>query len=310
MAGLLNRKIKYFPTIGRLLTSQYPAKLITLITALTLMASFYAAPGVGAESVPPASVPKISPANATTPDRRVVINIPSRTLWVYQGNKIIRYFPVGVGRPGFMTPIGKYSIISKVIDPGWENPYLAKGKMRLAPGEENPLGTRWMGFYQKAGGEYGMHGTDNPTSVGKYSSHGCVRMKVPDAEALFELIDVGTSVEVVYEPVLIRKKDNMIRVIVYADRFDRGMPTLAQVKAKILKQFPEASVDVEKLQTALQQANERPIDVGALPDEDILQAQIADPIPQINPTNDPLGQLPAKSPVVTIPRQPTPDPKL
>jgi len=220
-----------------------------------------------------APAPKSAPlkTTVTTPDdlpfmnRRIVINIPSRTLWVYQDNAIIRYFPVGVGRPGFMTPVGHYAIISKVVDPGWENPYLPNGKVRLAPGEDNPLGTRWMGFYEKSGGEYGMHGTDNPASVGKFSSHGCVRMKVKDAEALFDLIDLGTPVEVVYQPVLIRTQGSQIRVTVYADRFKRGMPSADQIRTQILKQYPTAKVDFTQLQAAIAIPNERPIPVGSLP---------------------------------------------
>lgn len=198
---------------------------------------------------------------------RLVINIPSRTLWVYAGDKIIRFFPVGVGRVGFSTPMGKFSVIRKVMDPGWENPYLASGEMRLAPGETNPLGTRWIGFYQKAGGEYGMHGTDNPESVGKFSSHGCVRLKVPDAEALFEMVEVGTPVEVVYQPVLVRRHGNQVRVVVYNDRFRRGMPSVSKVKADILKQYPKARVDVAQLQTALRQHAEKPVTVGQIPIE-------------------------------------------
>jgi hypothetical protein len=121
-----------------------------------------------------------------------------------------------------------------------------------------------MGFYQKGGGEYGMHGTDNPSSVGKFSSHGCVRMKVRDAEALFEMVDVGTPVDVVYEPVLIRPQGRDIRIVVYEDRFKKGMPSAAEIQAKIMRQYPGAQVTMEKIQAALRQANERPVVVGTL----------------------------------------------
>lgn len=291
MAFILNRKTNHFPQQGMIAWRGFSGlKAISGVTALTmLLAALCTAPQVSAEpsldgnGVKPAPKTTSSPKQPNTAqqnifmDRKVVINIPSRTLWVYEGSQIIRYFPVGVGRPGFMTPVGKYAIISKVTDPGWENPYMPQGKVRLAPGDNNPLGTRWMGFYQKSGGEYGMHGTDNPASVGKFSSHGCVRMKVKDAEALFDLVDMGTPVEVIYEPVLIRKQANQIRVTVYADKFKRGMPTVDQLKAKILKQYPDAQVDTEKLHEALLQANEHPVSVGALPAEDILQLQVADP---------------------------------
>lgn len=238
-------------------------KLLSLISALTLLATQAAAPGVGAESADKAP----NAHTDTRPETRLVINIPSRTLWVYSGDQIIRYFPVGVGRVGYMTPLGKFSIIRKVIDPGWENPYLPNGRVRLAPGEDNPLGTRWMGFYQNAGGEYGMHGTDNPTSVGKFSSHGCVRLKVPDAEALFELVSVGTPVEVTYQPVLIRRHGNNVRVIVYADRFKRGMPSEDAIRADIIKQYPTVRLDEQKLHSALQIPLERPVEVGVIAPE-------------------------------------------
>ncbi len=248
-------------------------KLLSLISALIVLAAQPAAPGVSAESAD--KTPAASSTTDARPDTRLVINIPSRTLWVYSGDQIVRYFPVGVGRVGYMTPLGKFSIIRKVIDPGWENPYLPNGRVRLAPGEDNPLGTRWMGFYQKAGGEYGMHGTDNPASVGKFSSHGCVRLKVPDAEALFDLITVGTPVEVVYQPVLIRRQGNNVRVIVYADRFKQGMPSVDSVRADIIRQFPDVRLDDKKLRDALQSPLERPVEVGEIAPEPPLEPEPA-----------------------------------
>lgn len=251
------------------------------ILALMLTLGLTGGTGMSAEPVSstpkPASVKKapeaaiISPANVEP--LRIKINIPSRTLWVYEGDRIIRYFPVGVGRVGFPTPTGKFSIIRKVEDPGWENPYLASGKMRLAPGEDNPLGTRWMGFLRDSGGEYGMHGTDNPTSVGKLSSHGCVRLKVPDAETLFEMVDVGTPVEVVYQPVIIRRYADEVRVAVYADRFRRGMPTVEKIRKDILRQFPAAKVDEGKLKAALSQPLEKYISVGVIVAENTVLEQ-------------------------------------
>lgn len=235
--------------------------ILALVLAVALIGNSGAS--AGPVSTPQKAVPT-KPASAIEDETRVVINIPSRTLWVYNGEEIVRFFPVGVGRPGFPTPVGKFSIIRKVLDPGWENPYLSAGKMRLAPGVTNPLGTRWMGFLQDPGGEYGMHGTDNPGSVGKFSSHGCVRLKVPDAEALFEMIDVGTPVEVIYQPVIIRRNGDEVRVAVYADRFKRGMPTVEKVKADIIKQFPKASVNETKLSEALRLPQEKYILVGLI----------------------------------------------
>jgi lipoprotein-anchoring transpeptidase ErfK/SrfK len=67
----------------------------------------------------------------------------------------------------------------------------------VAPGKSNPLGSRWMGLSAKG---YGIHGTNVPTSIGKAASHGCIRMRKQDLEELFEMVTVGTIVELVDEP--------------------------------------------------------------------------------------------------------------
>lgn len=247
------------------------SRISALILTLGLFLGFrVSAEPVSGQPTPPADSGK-APATASTASPtepiHIKINIPSRTLWVYEGDRIIRYFPVGVGRVGFPTPLGRFSIIRKVEDPGWENPYLASGKMRLSPGQNNPLGTRWMGFLRDPGGEYGMHGTDNPASVGKLSSHGCVRLRVPDAEALFELVDVGTPVEVVYQPVVIRRHADEVKVAVYGDPFRKGMPSVEKVKQEIQQQFPNARVDEEKLRAALRTPLEKYVLVGSIAPE-------------------------------------------
>ncbi len=242
------------------------------VSALMLTLGLFLGLSVSAEPVSPKQPQPIdigkAPANpvpeSVSDTIHIKINIPSRTLWVYEGERIIRYFPVGVGRVGFPTPLGRFSIIRKVEDPGWENPYMASGKMRLSPGNTNPLGTRWMGFLRDPGGEYGMHGTDNPASVGKLSSHGCVRLRVPDAEALFELVDVGTPVEVVYQPVVIRRHADEVKVAVYGDPFRKGMPSFEKVKQDIQQQFPNAKVDEEKLEAALRTPQEKYVSVGLI----------------------------------------------
>ncbi len=217
----------------------------------------------------------IKPAMAADKATKIVINIPSRNLWVYEGEKIVKWYPVGVGRSGFITPIGQYKVIRKVVNPVWEHPYKPSGAVRIGVGRNNPLGTRWIGFKQYKGGEYGIHGTDNPGSVGRFSSHGCVRMKVRDAEDLFERVDVGTPVEVVYDVALIRPHGNDIRLVVYPDHFRKGTPTVEEMREKILQQFPEAQLDLQKLAAALKHPAQKPVVVGSVlpPTEGIMATE-------------------------------------
>ncbi len=215
-------------------------------------------------------------ANSPNDGHRIVINIPSRTLWLYQGEEIVKWFPVGVGRPGFSTPVGAFRVTRKILDPGWENPYKPGGASRIAPGPNNPLGTRWIGFHPYKGGEYGIHGTDRPSSVGKFSSHGCVRMKVGDAEVLFDLVDIGTPVEVRYDLVLIRKHDDKIRIATYRDVFNRGRPSVAEIRQRILEQFPGARVDDAGILAALQSPREQYMEVGYVIEDQPVMAASSD----------------------------------
>ncbi|MGE0200315.1 MAG: L,D-transpeptidase [Candidatus Melainabacteria bacterium] len=242
---------------------------ITLATGLILAGGIIPGARVFAEST-------ISSAVVSN-DTRVVIHAPSRTLRVYRHDKLIRTFPVGVGRLGFETPGGIHKVIRKIYQPGWENPYLSNGEMRIKPGGENPLGTRWIGFKEDPKGEYGIHGTDNPASVGKLSSHGCVRMKVPDAEALFDLVEVGTPVEIIYNNVEYNAKGEAVTLTVYPDVFGKGMPPAGTVETLLQMTYPNLTLDETKLKAALAAPTGKPVVVGSWqnPPQPITQAPSA-----------------------------------
>ncbi len=194
---------------------------------------------------------------------RVVIHVPARQLSVLQGEYRIASYPVGVGRPQFPTPAGKFSIIRKIKHPGWENPYLAAGEMRIEAGQDNPLGTRWLGFKATPQGEYGIHGTDTPKSVGQLSSHGCVRMRIKDVEQLYDWVQVGTPVEVRYEPAWLERSGNQLLLTVYPNWFkQQGQLSFESIQRQISKQFPTATLDLAALQHALKNPSAKALLIG------------------------------------------------
>jgi lipoprotein-anchoring transpeptidase ErfK/SrfK len=75
----------------------------------------------------------------------------------------------------------------RLKDPTWYGP-----RQVVAPGARNPLGTRWIGLSKQG---YGIHGTNQPGSIGRAASHGCIRMRKADVEELFEMVSVGDIVE-------------------------------------------------------------------------------------------------------------------
>jgi lipoprotein-anchoring transpeptidase ErfK/SrfK len=140
----------------------------------------------------------VAPAVAATSFAKViVINRSANHLYLYGGTKLVRTFSVATGQAIYPTPRGRWHIVVKWKNPWWYPPVQddwAKGLQPVPPGPSNPLGTRWMGLNAPG---VGIHGTDEPTSIGYSASHGCIRMQVPDAEWLFDHVDVGTTVYIV-----------------------------------------------------------------------------------------------------------------
>ena len=124
----------------------------------------------------------------------IVIRRSSNELFLYNGMHYRRLFGVATGQHQYPTPLGRFSIVVKWKNPTWYPPVQdawARGLKPVPPGPDNPLGTRWMGLDAPG---VGIHGTDEPASIGYSASHGCIRMQVPDAEWLFTKVNVGTTV--------------------------------------------------------------------------------------------------------------------
>ena len=126
----------------------------------------------------------------------IVIHRGSNRLYLYQGMRLFRIFPVATGQTIYPTPLGTFQIVVKWRNPWWypPNSAWAAGEQPIPPGPNNPLGTRWMGLTAPG---VGIHGTNNDASIGYSVSHGCIRMHVHDAEWLFNRVNIGTTVFIV-----------------------------------------------------------------------------------------------------------------
>ena len=127
-------------------------------------------------------------------ERRLVINVRARTLELFENGEWMKSYPIAVGKPSTPTPLGTFQVSTKVKNPTWYGP----NKQVIPPGKKNPVGTRWMGLDKKG---YGIHGTNDPDSIGLAASHGCIRMLNREAEDLFARLEVGDQVEILAEPV-------------------------------------------------------------------------------------------------------------
>ncbi len=126
----------------------------------------------------------------------IVVKTAERRLYlVTDYGSAIRY-PVAVGRPGKQWA-GWAAIEGKYVSPAWSPPDdVRRDNPRLPdviPGgsKGNPMGTRAMVLNR---GQYAIHGTNKPGSIGTFASYGCVRMHNADINDLYDRVDVGTRV--------------------------------------------------------------------------------------------------------------------
>ncbi len=125
------------------------------------------------------------------PKRVIVVSLEDRKLALVEDGQVQKVYSVAVGKPSTPSPVGTFTIERRAANPTYRH----NGKTVL-PGPGNPVGTRWMGLSVHG---YGIHGTNEPNSIGKAASHGCIRMAKADLEEFYESVAVGDTVELVGE---------------------------------------------------------------------------------------------------------------
>lgn len=109
------------------------------------------------------------------PKYRIIVDLSDRLLYLLDGDRVVRQFPVGIGKMVTQTPTGEFEIMNKQADPG------------------GPYGAFWMGLSKP---HYGIHGTNDPSSIGRLVSHGCIRMYNEDVLQLASIVPLRTRVTI------------------------------------------------------------------------------------------------------------------
>jgi lipoprotein-anchoring transpeptidase ErfK/SrfK len=128
----------------------------------------------------------------------IIVDRPSFRLYFYDHLRLTHTYGIAVGQAGLETPPGLHHILDKQVDPAWHVPHSAwAGSLAgqvIPPGPQDPLVARWMAIDDLGDG---IHGTNEPWSIGSAASHGCIRMLVPDVIRLYSLTPLGTPVYVI-----------------------------------------------------------------------------------------------------------------
>ncbi len=118
------------------------------------------------------------PFYLSRPVYSITINRRLHKLTLYRDNIVFKSYPVAVGKASTPTPEGTFRIVNRAINPG------------------GPFGARWLGL-NAPNGDYGIHGTNNPYSIGKDVSNGCIRMFNDQVIELGNFVSIGTVVKII-----------------------------------------------------------------------------------------------------------------
>lgn len=182
----------------------------------------------------------------------IAINIPQRMLFYLKEGRLVRSFPVGLGRHDWPTPTGQFKIVMKEENPIWDVPTSIQEEMRregkavktcVPPGPDNPLGKHWLGL-SIAG--YGIHGTVAPMSIYHFQTHGCIRAHPDDIARLFDDVSRGTPGMLIYRPLLMAKVGQQVYLEVHRDVYKKEPDVLRRFE-EFLRTFDLESVVDDRL---------------------------------------------------------------
>lgn len=197
----------------------------------------------------------------------IVINLSEMRLFYFinlKGSRLLMTFPIGIGKEGFNTPVGKFSVVEKTVNPSWHVPVsIQKEKPELPklipPGPDNPLGSHAM---RLSIGDVLIHGTNRPWGVGRRFSHGCIRLYPEDIPKLFELVPIGTKVTIVRQPVKIGKRDSKVFIEVNRYEDEKNLNYFDKAVELLEKKNLFKAINTEKLYKALREKKGIPVDIS------------------------------------------------
>jgi L,D-transpeptidase ErfK/SrfK len=201
--------------------------------------------------------------------RGIVINIPEMRLYqfpsdTHPGERVtVRTWPVGLGAEEAPSPVGPFLVKSKDIDPTWVVPDSILRTMEhpqrvVPPGPDNPLGEYRIRLDVDV---YAIHGTNDPWTVGRLTTHGCIRLYPEDIAVLFSLVDRGTPGELLYQPVKLGESGGRIYAEVHQDVYQMVRDLERLAVDEVARAGLGARVDPDRLRAAVRAKTGVPVDV-------------------------------------------------
>jgi L,D-transpeptidase ErfK/SrfK len=197
----------------------------------------------------------------------LVLNLPEMRLYDFRSGSGPDVYHVAIGDGVDPTLIGTYRVGEKRVDPSWHVPESIRREKPglpavVPPGPDNPLGDRWMSIGTTS---YGIHGTNNPWSIGRQATHGCVRLYADEMRRLFDATPSGTPLQIVYQPYKWGRDGDAILLEVHPDPYARVARPLDDVLALARELGIADAVDPVRVTKVLLAARGTPERVGTRP---------------------------------------------
>ncbi|PXX49060.1 L,D-transpeptidase [Aquitalea magnusonii] len=202
--------------------------------------------------------------------QHLVVNLPQARLFLYQDGRLQKIYPVAVGKMLTQTPTGSYAITGVYRDPSWHVPKSIQDEQKnqgkpvltvVPPGPDNPLGPVFIRFGEAKLG-LGFHGTNAPASVPGFRSHGCIRLKNPDALNLADTIQKGAAVTVAYQTVLLNEDSaGELWLTAYKNHYKQDDPSFPHLADSLLEWQRSHAVAVvgKRVDQALKERSGKPV---------------------------------------------------
>lgn len=193
----------------------------------------------------------------------IVINIPERMLYYFKDGNVSMVFPVGLGKifrnvgSNWHTPVGRFTVKVKQKDPVWYVPVSIQKEMEregkpveviVSPGPDNPLGRY---ILRTDLHNIHIHETIYPTSVHKFSSHGCIRVLPEHMEPFFKDVGIGAEGEIIYRPIKTLYENGRVYIEVHKDYYKQIGNLQDEAKRLLMQTGYISKVDWKKVEKAI-----------------------------------------------------------
>jgi L,D-transpeptidase ErfK/SrfK len=200
------------------------------------------------------------------PRKGLVVNVPEMQLYDYTVGETPEVFAIAIGDQMDPSLVGQFKVGPKRERPAWHVPASIRAEKPelpavVPPGPDNPLGDHWMTIGSTT---YGIHGTNNPWSIGREATHGCVRLYNDEMARLYARIRTGTPLRFVYQTVKLGRRGAILYVEAHPDVYGRDPTRVEAAVGRLAALGLLPFVDERRLLRAIAESDGTPVAVGAV----------------------------------------------